>query len=394
MKTLQTTNQTKTCTHKKMKLLLILTVIAMCLSLTACGGFGDKIDLAPYLSVTYSGSNGSGTANVDFDFADFEYAVMSQWDGENVLEKLSELTAVEMSMTYAADVSEGLRNGDTITVKISLDEAKAKKYGFAFTGLEKKFKVEGLTEAIEIDPFGEDIFGSGKLVNVTLEGIDPFACLYLRNTATLNDPIRHITYKADKDWNLKNGDVITITATMNQKAAKQGYVLTRSEITIAVEGFDRYASAASDLTKDVLRDISERAYQECVNGGSVDIYDGRSNLTPWGASFENIHVADTALLAVNRQVDMPYSFLLVPVYKTITTSNWYDMDAGMSAPRTWQNVIGYYKFADVIVHADGSVTFDESYVGMKGNYTDINVANEMYLNKLRSNYDFIEVPMP
>ena len=227
-----------------------------------------------------------------------------------------------------------------------------------------------------------------------MEGTDPFSCLYLRNNADLSDPVRHITYKADKDWNLKNGDVITVTAAMDEKFQQKGYLLTRSEITIAVEDFDRYASSASDLTNDVLRRISDRAYRECVNGGSVDIYDGSSNMTPWGAAIENIHVADTALLAVNNQIEMEYSFLLVPVYKTITTNEWYDMAANANVTRTWENVIGYYKFTDVIVHPDGSVTYNESYVETWGNYTDTNAADALYLNQLRSNYTFIDVPMP
>ena len=380
---------------KTVKLLLILTVALMCLSLTACGGSSKtNVELAQYLSVSYTGYNGDGTARVDFDFADFEYGIMSQCSDKDKLEKLSELTAVEMTITYAADISQGLSNGDTITVKIDLDEEKAKEYGYSFTGLEKKFTVEGLTEAIEVDPFAEEIFGSGKIVDATLEGIDPFVCLYLYNNADLSDPIRHITYKADKDWNLKNGDVITITATMDEKFQKQGYLLTRTEITIAVEGFDRYASAASDLTVDVLQNISDRAYQECVNGGSVDIYDGGSNMTPWGATIENIHVAGTALLAVNNQIDVEYSFLLVPVYKTITTNEWYDMAANANVTKTWENVIGYYKFTDVTVHPDGSVTYNESYVELNGNYTDTNAANALYLDQFRSNYTFIDVPMP
>lgn len=378
---------------RNVKLLLILTVILMCLNLIACDGGTIKAELAPYLSVSYTGYNGNGTAHVDFNFADFEYSIMSQWKDKDKLEKLEKLTAVEMTITYVADVFEGLSNGDSITVKIELDEALAKEYGYSFTGLEKEFTVEGLTEAIEIDPFAEDIFGSGKTVNVTLEGVDPFVCLHLKNNAGLMEPISHITYRADKDWNLKNGEVITITASMDEKFQQQGYLLTRTETTIAVEGFDRYASSASDLTEDVLQRISDRAYQECVNGGSVDIYDGSNNLTPWGADIENIHVADTALLAVNNQIDMEYSFLLVPVYKTITTNEWYDMEANKNIAKTWENVIGYYKFTDVTVHFDGSVTYNEAYVSLNGNYTDSNVADELYLNELRSNYSFIEISM-
>jgi len=364
----------------------------MCLSLTACGT--TKVELAPYLSVSYTGYNGNGTAHADFDFAEFEYGIMSQWKDKDKMEKLMELTAVETTITYAADVSEKLSNGDSITVTIDLNEEKAKEYGYAFTGLEKKFTVEGLPEPIEIDPFVEDIFGSGKLVDVTLEGIDPFVCLFLRNGAGLSDPVGHITYQADKDWNLKNDEVITITASMDAKYQQQGYLLTRTETTIPVTGFDRYASDPSDLTGDVLQSISDRAYQECVNGASVDIYDGSSNMTPWGASFENIRVADTSLLAVNNQMDMEYSFLLVPVYKTITTDEWYDMDADENITKTWENVVGYYKFTDVIVHADGSVTYNDSYVEMNGNYTDTNAADALYLNQLRSGYTFLEVPMP
>ena len=218
-------------------------------------------------------------------------------------------------------------------------------------------------------------------------------CLYLRNNAELSDPIRHITYKADRDWNLKNGEVITITAVMDEKFLQKGYLLTRSETTITIEGFDRYVSTASDLTGDVLRRISDRAYQECVSGGSVDLYDGSSNMTPWGAAISDIRVGDTALLAVNNQTDMEYSFLLVPVYKTITTHEWYDMAANANVTKTWENVMGYYKFTDVTVHPDGTVTFNESYVEQNGCYTDANAADGLYLNQFRSGYTLTEIPM-
>jgi hypothetical protein len=242
--------------------------------------------------------------------------------------------------------------------------------------------------------FAEDIFGVNTVVTTTVEGIDPFLILTVRNNAGLHDPIGHITYKADHDWNFKNNEEIKITATMDQKFADQGYMLTRTEVTISFDGFERYVSSASDLTNVVLHRISERAYQECVNGGNVDIFDGSNNMTPWGATIENIHVGDTALLAVNNQIEMEYSFLLVPVYKTISTEEWYDMDAGMNTTKTWENVIGYYKFTDLIIQSDGSVTFNESYVELNGNYTDANTADTLYLNQLRSNYTFIEVPMP
>ena len=57
---------------KYTKLLLTLIAVLICLTLTACGS-STKVELSPYLSVSYTGYNGNGTAHVDFDFADFEY---------------------------------------------------------------------------------------------------------------------------------------------------------------------------------------------------------------------------------------------------------------------------------------------------------------------------------
>jgi len=377
---------------KLTNILIVLLLATLCLAMTACGH--TEAELAPYLSVSYTGYNGNGTAHVDFDFAAFEYSIMSQWKDGDTFEKLAELTALEMTVTHTPTTAEQLSNGDSFTVTIEYDEDLAKDLGYRLTATEKTFTVEGLAEPIVIDPFAPEIFGAGKTVDCTLEGIDPFIMLTLRNTTGFQDPISHITYRADKDWNLKNGDTVTVTATMEPRFAQQGYLLERTQLTISVEGFDRYASSAADLNDAILQQLSDRAYRDCVSAGSVDLYDGINNMTPWGARFENIHVGDTALLAVNREQEMPYSFVLVPVYKTVVTDQWYDMDQGMNTTRTWEDVVAYYQFSDVIIHADGSITFEESYVEMHGNYTDTNAAHILYLDELQNTYTFQEVAMP
>ena len=70
------------------------------------------------------------------------------------------------------------------------------------------------------------------------------------------------------------------------------------------------------------------------------------------------------------------------------------MDAAAMVSKTWENVVGYYKFTDVIVHNDGTVTYNESYVELNGNYTDTAAADTLYLDELRSVYTFHEVSMP
>jgi len=406
-----------------MKRFAFVWMIVLCLLLTACGGgksentasapAADKnsttasapapskssgkdltVDLSKHLSVGYNGYNTNGSAYADFHFADFEYEVMSQWDkDEQNGENLVILTALENTFAFTVDKPEGLSNGDTISICISLDEQKAKEYGYHFTGLEKTFTVEGLVEPIYIDPFAEENFGSGKPVDVTLEGVDPFVLVLMYNCAALDDPLSKVTYRADKDWNLKNGDVINFTATLDEKFARQGYVLSRSEYQIPVEGFDRYVSDPADLTADVLQRMKDRAMQECVNGGNTNIFDGTSDLSPWGVQFENVHVGDTALLVVNNNLEEEYSFVLVPVYQTIVCSEWYDMNTGTTSVQTWENVFSYFKFTNVRVLPDGTVTYEESYVETIGNFTDDNAANLRYLDQYRANYSFLNVPL-
>lgn len=233
------------------KTLICLLVMALCLGLTACGA--EKIDMEPYLSVRYSGYNGNGRAHVDFDFSAFEYGIMSQWKGNDQFEKLGELTEVELTIAYTADITEGLSNGDTITARITLDEELAKEYGYTFTGLEKKFTVEGLTEPVMIDPFDESI------IHVSVDGISPFADVTLDYVGSRTAPEAYITYTVDNQYDLANGDTFTITATMSEKYTQQGYLLTRNELTVTVEGLKSYITDVSALSAGDVAAIQDKA---------------------------------------------------------------------------------------------------------------------------------------
>lgn len=224
------------------KLLLILALALLCLSLAACGST-TKVELSQYLSVSYTGYNGNGVARFDFDYADFEYAIMSQWEeDEQTWEKLGELTQLEMTMNCQPASIENLSNGDKITVTVTVDEAMAKELGYAFTGMSKTFTVEGLSEAVMIDPFDESI------IQIRVEGTSPFANVTLDYVGSRTAPEAYITYMIDNQYDLANGDTFTVTATMSEKYTQQGYLLTRNEMTLTVEGLKSYITDVSMLS--------------------------------------------------------------------------------------------------------------------------------------------------
>jgi hypothetical protein len=57
-------------------------------------------------------------------------------------------------------------------------------------------------------------------------------------------------------------------------------------------------------------------------------------------------------------------------------------------------VVGYYKFTDLIVHGDGTITYNEDYVEMNGNFASAEAADMIYLDQFRTNYTFTEILLP
>ena len=357
---------------------------------------GTSVKLEPYISVNFTGTDGNGTATFDFDYASFEYEIMSQWkDDEKNGEKLAELTAVELTLNFEQPAAEGLSNGDSVTATMVYDEDKAKEAGYSFTDVSKTFKVEGLIEPIEIDPFDESVFGEGKTVSYTLEGISPQISFSLSNGAGYDDPLYNVRYHADAEYSaLKNGDAITVTAELINHADQQGYVLTRTETTIPVEGFDAYVTSADQLTEEMLKELGDRALQERQNISYIKIYDGTSASRSMTELPENIHLGDTALLEVGKEGLWFYypPVILIPVYETMVSPDYYDEATGTNIEKRWENIVSYFTFTEPVLHADNTFSYAD-YVDFHGAYPDAATADDLFLNDYQDFYDLIEVPL-
>ena len=240
------------------KYLLIFGAALMMLTLTACGS--TKIDLDPYISMNCNGCNGKATANIQFDYASFEHEIMSQWkEKEKTFEKLAELTALETTFQLEPETTEGVSNGDTITVMLTYNEEKAKELGYSFTNTKKTIQVEGLQDAIPVDPFDEAVFGPEKDIYLEVLGCSPYLTVSVNNSST--DIYRSISYNVDfgenkEDGYLKNGDTLKITASFN--SACEEYELTRTELEVTIEGIESYVTDVSMLSQNSIQELKNR----------------------------------------------------------------------------------------------------------------------------------------
>lgn len=138
---------------KKMtRILALIAALILCLSLAACGepaapARSGKLNLDDYLSVSYKGTDGNGTATLHFDFAQMELDFAGVKDGipsKEALEKMVSLYPFELSIRCELNNSKELRNGDMITATITFNSDLAKEANINIGSTTRFFIVEGL----------------------------------------------------------------------------------------------------------------------------------------------------------------------------------------------------------------------------------------------------------
>lgn len=235
---------------KKTKILFLTAAVIMILGLAGCGN--TKIDLMDYVTVVFSGVDGQGKAVYNVDTVKLEQDLAGDTDGQisiDEFEKIRWISQFETTISYQLDKETGLSNGDEVTVSVTCDEEFAKENKVTVSESQKTFKVDGLKEPIEVDAFSEDIFNTKNGVILEYSGTSTYTELKIQNKCT-GEPNSMITYRADKEFDIKNGDQIKITAELPKDAADEGYILKETEKTITVEGLNSYVDNLSQINEE------------------------------------------------------------------------------------------------------------------------------------------------
>ncbi len=108
-------------------------------------------NILDYVTVTFDGNNGEGTAYVNVDYDGLETEMVGGEDRIKELdeiEDLSELTKyinAVSSISFNIDKNSGLSNGEQVIVSVSYDDTAAQSAGVVFGNEKSKtFEVKGL----------------------------------------------------------------------------------------------------------------------------------------------------------------------------------------------------------------------------------------------------------
>ena len=304
------------------------------------------LDMKDYLQVRYSGMDTVGAADVQLDWMSLDSDALG--DSPSFL---TDSILLESAIRVEAAPTEGLSNGDTVTVTVTCDEATAERYKLKLINTTVDFTVSDLPEGIETDVFAD--------MEVTFEGTAPNGTAVVSNRSE-GPFVKSVSFVIEPSNGLSNGDTVTVTARYNeQNAQDQLRVISQDTITVKVSGLDEYVTSYDQLDEDTLEAVSAQA-RDVINTqllsskyeyGDAAYTDDEYYDIIYDLEKESIVLTDVTLQTTYFAASKPdtnnwYNNELIQVYKITATDN-----------QTPDVVTFYYSvgFTDFVKKGDGAL---------------------------------------
>ena len=224
------------------------------------------VNLDDYLEIKSSGYNGYGIVSASLDtetlaYDNYDIFGVSE-DSEEDQISFQELLILEEYFSELDsgdfDKSSELTNGDTVTYSWNLSDSLVDEfedqYKCRLNYNDISYEVSGLDDITEVDPFDENFF------SIRFEGKAPDAKAYAENTK-----YTAIQYGISPEFGLSNGDVVTVTASMDGDVSTYGYTITEASKEFTVDGLDSYVTDLSQIPEDYLATMESQAQDKMAS---------------------------------------------------------------------------------------------------------------------------------
>lgn len=241
------------------KLVMVFCGVIFLFGMCACG---KTIDLNDYVEIEISGYEGYGTAEAVFDVDRFEedYSKMKYKKRNKAYDFFYDSAAECIRSEFihvSVDESEGLSEGDTVTLVWKCDESSIEELtGYSVKYKEVSTKVEELPDVPTFDAF--------KGVQVQFEGVSPnVTASVVRDDLT--GPSENIYFSMDKQYNLSLGEVVTLRVANASEDDIEYYVDTCGAVPevfekeYIVEGVSAYDFKIEDIPQESMDKMDKQA---------------------------------------------------------------------------------------------------------------------------------------
>ncbi len=236
---------------------IVMVAILGCSVISLCG-CTKTINLDKYFTYHIEGEfSGSASIVDEMDTSGlYEALVKAINEKDEFLRKSKAAFALDF-ISGAWDKPYGLKNGDTVTYKWTINNEALKELGIKFNAKDVKVKVKDLMEVPTFDPF--------KHINVTYSGINSEGVVIISsdNTAEMEyvkfrweaanpDPSKLITF-------LKNGDKVYVRAELDTSSISENEFYQKfNKIVITerkeyeVHGLMKHINSENDITQTTI----------------------------------------------------------------------------------------------------------------------------------------------
>ncbi|MDE5679927.1 MAG: hypothetical protein K2I01_05785 [Lachnospiraceae bacterium] len=338
---------------KKIKGFILLGMIALAMfALTGCGK--TTVNLNKYITIECAGYDSLGTASFSFDYEAFEkdYSgkIKLSSKDSNEMKLLGLLSGgssaellLDVCVSQNLDQARNLSNGDTITLTWNCEDEMASEYfncKLDYSDIE--YKVTGLTEVGKFNPF--------DYVEVSFSETEPYIIATI--TQNYDQPeMQYIRFTADKEHNLCNGDIVTVTASISGSVdtfvENYGVVISETERTYTVEGLPHYATGVAEIPSDVMDAMSAKG-EEVFRAYVANSWNKPENLISV-TYIGNYFLTAKPLEYVTRSKSFWTENYVYLVYK-ITATN--------PDPEEVVEYYYYVYYGDIEIQPDGSCSVD------------------------------------
>lgn len=339
-----------------MKIIIIAVVVAVVALATTAIIFvthPSSVNLDDYITVTYEGYDGYGTARYTFDSESFLEDYGDKLKLRSTYQGIGEISLsavgkyytlanalVDSGMLYGwLDETQNLSNGDEITFTWGVDpEELNAMFKNSFTCSDIAFTVEGLEQIATFDAF--------ENVEVTFSGLEPYGTAGVHINSS-EDRINDLYYELDVNSNLSNGDIVTVTISYGwynevEYAETYGCLPETLTKTYTVEGLGAYVTRLDQVSEEALTSMQSQAL-DVIHANQVSDSDSQYMTT----------TAETYLGAYFRTLkdgfnNSPTNRIYL-VYK-------YTIDLAYDGEYSTGTYYTYVAFDDLTVSPDGTVT--------------------------------------
>lgn len=292
------------------------------------------INLNDYLSVSFEGYDTVGRATVEFD----EERFLDVYKGELPDSFVSDYVDWEF------DRDQDLSNGDSVQLTWDCrDEQVLSRYGYKLKYEDISCTVSGLPEIGSFDPF--------KGIEVVFKGISSEGTAEISGNPT-ETAAKELRYKLDKDEELKNGDIVTVSVTAMggdpTDYCIRNYGMVPDAVTknYTVEGLSYYVQKLSEISDESLLQMQDQAQDVFNTYVASDFGDGEKVT-------EFTYMGNYLLTAKNETYYDQNALCLV--YKVSLDQNY---EGGGVSYSSQNELYWYIEFNNLLVNSDGEVYGD------------------------------------